>query len=422
MKTVFLESKRIRDWSVVSPFRNLLFLLIDLMSACLVLAGVIAFFELRGGWGLHWLWCVPAGFLSILLVGAIQHRIALMGHEASHYLVHPNRRLNDAIAELFCFSPLFAIFSQYRARHLAHHLYTNDPDRDTNLAGRRAEKLYAKFPMEEDAFLRRFFLKFLWPPAVLSNFFDLLRVALVDTGFSLFPGNQVSGAGSRAKRPFLRNATVYGVVYFVLLIAVLHSARQQGFQFLLIFAPLVWGAAVLVWSFLPVSSFYDPGGKLSYSPKTSGILRLTFYSVLFVAINITEILSGWWVGGYVLLFWILPLVYVFPHLMLVREVFQHANADRGEISNSRVIHVNPVLRWALLGYGNDVHIVHHIYPNIPHYHLMGVHGEMCKKSQTYRDEVEETYGMIRGEEEQASVIEALAISRSGSTEEKETEG
>ena len=184
MKTAFLDSESLRAWARVDPFRNVFFLILDLLTAGIILAACIAFFELRSDWGLHWLWNIPVGLIAAVMVGAVQHRIALMGHEASHHLLHPNRKWNDVLSEVACFSPLFALFSQYRARHLSHHLYTNDPDRDSNLSGNRAEKLYAKFPMEKGTFVYQYYLKFLWPPAVLSIFFDLLRVTTIDAGFS----------------------------------------------------------------------------------------------------------------------------------------------------------------------------------------------------------------------------------------------
>lgn len=412
MKTAYLDSESLRVWTRVQPFRNVAFLALDFVTAGLILTVTILFFVNRETWGLHWLWNLPVGFVAMVLIGAVQHRIALMGHEASHYLLHPNRRVNDVLAELFCFSPLCAMFAQYRARHLSHHLHPNDPALDSNLSGDRAAKLYARFPMPKTSFVCHYYLKFLWPPTVLGNSLELLRVASFDSGFLPVPGyaSQVIRRGQR--RPFLQNATLYGVAYLVVLIGLLDTARHAGMGSMLYAAPLLWVLGVALWTLMPESWFFAPGGRLAYSPKFSGLLRLTFYTTVFVCVNLIEIRTGLWIGGYVLLLWGLPLVYVFPYLMLLREIYQHANADQGEVTNSRVLFVDPFTQWALLGYGNDVHAVHHIYPNIPHYQLAAAHREMCSQSAEYRDRVEEAHGQVLSSQNRRTVLDALAASTS----------
>ena len=238
--------------------------------------------------------------------------------------------------------------------------------------------------------------------------------------FPPIPWRRSSQVEGPPRRPVFRNATIYAVGYFIGLILLLDSARNFGLGFLMGAAPVAWVVGAIIWKLMPLSWFYDPGGKLAYSPKMSGLIRFLFYSLLFVGINVMEILTGIWIGGYIALLWFVPLVYVFPYLMLLREIFQHANADEGEISNSRVIHVDPLTRWALFGYGNDVHIVHHIYPNIPHYHLADVHREMCEKSEEYRDNVEEAYGMIGTERQGHSAVEALAVSKEDRVSEEDS--
>src|SRR4051794_16843779 len=54
----------------------------------------IAFYQGREGWGLSWLWNVPVTLLAVVLVGAGQHRLTTLAHEASHYMLFRNRLLN----------------------------------------------------------------------------------------------------------------------------------------------------------------------------------------------------------------------------------------------------------------------------------------------------------------------------------------
>ena len=59
--------------------------------------------------------------------------------------------------------------------------------------------------------------------------------------------------------------------------------------------------------------------------------------------------------------------------MLLRDVYQHSNADSGRLTNSRVFFTDPFTRWAVFVYGQDMHIPHHLFPAIPHYRLGELH-------------------------------------------------
>ncbi len=94
--------------------------------------------------------------------------------------------------------------------------------------------------------------------------------------------------------------------------------------------------------------------------------------------------------------------------MLLREIYQHANAGTGNLDNSRIIHADPFTRWAVLGYGNDFHLIHHIYPNIPHYQLREAHEQLRNGSDEYREQAEENRGIFKGSEGgQRPLIESL---------------
>src|SRR5205807_8080911 len=52
-----------------------------------VIGVTIAFYHYRGVWELAWIWNIPVTFAAILLIGAGQHRLTNIGHEASHYML-----------------------------------------------------------------------------------------------------------------------------------------------------------------------------------------------------------------------------------------------------------------------------------------------------------------------------------------------
>jgi fatty acid desaturase len=399
-----IDSQWLRERCRVDSYRNLLFVLLDHLTLVAVVGGAILFDHWRGAQGLHWLWTAAVWTPSVMAVGAIQHRIGLMGHEASHYLLHPNRKWNDVLADLLCFYPVFGTLAKYRAKHLNHHLYPNDPDKDPNLGGGKMERFYDHFPMAKRTFYVRHYLGFLWPPFVLTNLLDLIRVVMLGGG---------AAAEADRKRREMRDgskprhgATSLGVVYVLLLVGCLRMSNVHDFPLW-----ITLGGGYLVgfagWALLPASAFFQ-GASVAVSPRWLALLRLTFYTLLFGAFAFSNRYAGYQIAPAFFILWVLPLVYVFPYFMLVREIFQHANAGTGELDNSRVSHVGPIARWAIMGYGNDYHLIHHIYPNVPCYRLKEVHEHLLDHSPGYRETVIETDGLHHGRRGRISLVDSLA--------------
>lgn len=76
-------------------------------------------------------WCLlPALPLLLLLAGA-QHAMLVLMHDAAHGRLFRNRRINDAVSNLFLSWPLLVSTESYRRAHMAHHKHLNtadDPD------------------------------------------------------------------------------------------------------------------------------------------------------------------------------------------------------------------------------------------------------------------------------------------------------
>ena len=79
----------------------------------------------------------PALYVAaVVWIGARQHALAILMHDAAHYRAAHNRRLNDFLGVLAS-APLFISLHAYRLEHFAHHRHVNtddDPqwvDRDT---------------------------------------------------------------------------------------------------------------------------------------------------------------------------------------------------------------------------------------------------------------------------------------------------
>ncbi|MES2526159.1 MAG: fatty acid desaturase family protein [Bdellovibrionota bacterium] len=67
------------------------------------------------------LWFLP---LAIPILASRLHALTLIMHDGSHYLIHPNEKINDFISNVFCSFPLMLSTEVYRKTHWKHHQFT----------------------------------------------------------------------------------------------------------------------------------------------------------------------------------------------------------------------------------------------------------------------------------------------------------
>jgi fatty acid desaturase len=94
--------------------------------------------------GARWPWLLP---LLVMVVGTRQLGLFILMHDAAHGLLHPQRRINDAVGSWLCSHSL----PMYRPYHLLHHRHVQQDD-DPDLG------LSAPFPVSR-ASLRRKLLR-----------------------------------------------------------------------------------------------------------------------------------------------------------------------------------------------------------------------------------------------------------------------
>jgi fatty acid desaturase len=95
------------------------------------------------------LWPNPLTWLiAVMIVGTRQLGLAILMHEAAHGGLHTNKAINDWIGQWLCAVPVGADLASYRAYHLQHHKFTQQPE-DPDLS------LSAPFPISKDSFRRK---------------------------------------------------------------------------------------------------------------------------------------------------------------------------------------------------------------------------------------------------------------------------
>jgi fatty acid desaturase len=341
-----------------------------------VVGGAVWFFETRPDLGVPWWVNVPVALLAVLLVGAGQHQLSGLTHEGSHYVLFKNRTLNELASDWFCTFPLFSSTHLYRLQHLAHHQFVNDPDRDPDQAQLRSSGHRYDFPLGK----RRFLLILLgqvWLPKLIR--FTLARGKLAATGGA---GNPYVRPGEKPSKTAVR----VGLVYFLLLLPTLFLTWNLADPTWLIAGPLaLWLAVMFAFARLPTHRFLSSRLTPPVHPRYTSILRVTFLTLVFVTLAWLGRLTPAPATKYYLLLWLLPLFTSFAFFMMLRQVVQHGNADRGKLTNTRTFLVHRAINFAVFPIGQEYHLPHHLYVTIPHYRLKALH-ELLMEYPEYRDE------------------------------------
>jgi fatty acid desaturase len=374
---------------------NLICLVREYIQIALVFSTAMGLSIVRYRAGIHWAWDLPHLTIAYILIGGLQHRLAGLGHEASHYTLFKNRWANDLAGDLLCFFPLFATLHQYRVTHLAHHQFTNDWTKDPDLTDVGRPKGVHEFPMSRSRFIYQYFIRFLLPWVLANYLARLIYQSVLGKGENPYLIDPKFNKNKPMDSSPIRWMSIAGVLYLFGLAGVMNVLFAAG-KFQLLTALLV-GSYLLglgIATLAPDASFFTSPIKNIYSSRFEAILRLSAMTLLLATFPLARALTGINLGGFFLLLWVGPLLTTMAYYMLLRDVYQHANADQGRLTNSRVFFSDRFTKWAVFVYGQDMHVPHHLYPAIPHYHLPAAHDCLKELSEEYRQQVVECDGVF----------------------------
>ena len=119
--------------------------------------------------------------LAVLVIGTRQLGLFILMHDGAHGLLHPNRRINDAVAKWLCSSSL----ADYRPYHLQHHRYVQQAE-DPDLG------LSAPFPISRQSLRRK-----LWRDLSGQTFYKQRLAPLRE---AVMRGRQPGPAGAPLQR------------------------------------------------------------------------------------------------------------------------------------------------------------------------------------------------------------------------------
>src|SRR6516225_1386542 len=222
--------RRVNELRKSDNFTNWFYLAREYLFLAAVVGGCIACYYWLDDHSLSLLWTIPVAVPAIVLVGAGQHRLATLTHEASHYMLFHNRLLNELVSEWFCMFPLLGATHPYRVQHQGHHQYPNDPVRDPDVTQLKMSGHKFGFPMSR--------WRFLWE-CVIKQFFWLpspIRYILARASFVVDMGDDGPYRLKRKRSPIM--AIVPGLA-LIGLVAALAFLVWQGDPMLLGIVPAV---------------------------------------------------------------------------------------------------------------------------------------------------------------------------------------
>jgi fatty acid desaturase len=365
--------EKLQELRRTDNFTNIYYLVRTYLYFAAVIGGTLWFYE-ANDWS-FWL-NVPVTMLAILLVGAGQHQLTGLAHEASHHILFKNRFWNDFVSDWFCMFPMYSATQHYRLQHIAHHQFINDPERDPDISQLQTSGHWLLFPVDKRTFLAMLF-KQLWLPNLVN--FIRIRAAY--------------NAMATNKNPYLKkgwkanNLPVrVGIAYMLALVGVLAGCVYAKNPLLLALVPAgMYAALMIFFRMLPESMYHQSRVHPVIPMRTMSLWRTTYISLVFNGLAWLTLNVNPYAAAFYLLLWVVPIFTSFSFFMILRQIVQHGNGGRGWLTNTRVFRVNPLINFAVFPLGQDYHLPHHLFASVPHYRLHELH-EVLSQCAEYREQ------------------------------------
>ncbi len=368
--------EKLQELRQTDNYTNIYYFVRVYLFFALVIGGTLWFYNFQetGGWS--WWWNVPVTLLAIVLIGAGQHQLTALAHEAAHHILFKNRYVNDLVSDWLCMFPLFSATQHYRLQHLAHHQFVNDPERDPDISQLQTSGHWLHFPLQSGVFVKTL-LKQLWVP-------NLIRFMRIRAKYNAIPTD---------KNPYLKKGwkpnkllVRVGILYMLALIAVLVTLVHLEEPLLLaVIPPAMWLALEVFLAVTPDRFFHQSRVHPVISMRAMSLLRITYISLLFNALAWLSLYVTPYAAFYYFLLWVVPIFTSFSFFMILRQIVQHGNGDRGWLTNTRIFFVNRLINFAVFPLGQDYHLPHHLFASVPHYRLKDLHEALLQCAE-YRNQ------------------------------------
>lgn len=368
--------KELRKHLKTDNYTNFLFIGRAYLVAAVTIGLAIWFFEYQQASGLSFWWSIPVYLLAIVIIGATQHQFVGAGHEAVHHTLFRNRKLNELASDFLCMFPAMTSTYQFRLYHLAHHQFVNDPERDPDFSLLKDSGHWLDFPVRK--------WRFLGMMAKQLLIIDLFRYIYVRIQYNTVGTHKDSPYRMTEDRKSVVS-TRLGVAMFLFLVGSLILSQKFGSPLQMVLTNVgAWLAIAVTFLNLPDSCFAKARIKPVFHPRIMYTAQTGFYTLVLTTLGYIQMTSDLMALRYFSLLWYVPMVTTLPFFMILRQVIQHGNGDRGWLTNTRVFRMSFPVRYAIFPFGMDYHLPHHMYATVPHYRLKKLHNFLMTR-ELYRE-------------------------------------
>ena len=269
-------------------------------------------------WDYHWLAGLLVTPFVLAILGGRQLGLAILMHDGAHGLLHPNRKLNNWLGEWPSGAAVGSDLQSYRAYHLTHHRFTQQPE-DPDLG------LSAPFPTSSASLWRKV-VRDLTGQTFYKQRASQFRMAARGLG-ALLRGTSMEPA---------KRTTVAGTPF---------NKQAQS------------------------SNGLGPSDAAGIAvAKTVG----RFLGVQIILLTISLLTWGW--TPYLL--WLAALATTFQLFLRIRNIAEHACTTTGSddpFTHARTTYANILERTTVAPYWVNYHSEHHLFMGVPCYNLTRAH-------------------------------------------------
>lgn len=325
------------DWAAitrVSPWLGIF----QIVHAWAVVA--MAAFGAAWAWQQGWLAGLIATPLALALLGGRQLGLAILMHDGAHGLLHPNRKLNNWLGEWPSGAAVGSDLQSYRAYHLTHHKFTQQPE-DPDLS------LSKPFPTTRASLFRKVLRDLsgqtFFKQRVAQFRFAMKGLAAMVRGETVDKGR----ASTKAGTPF-------------------NKQSDDGMT----------------------SPTIDVAGAMAVTRAVARFLIVQ--AVLLVA---SLLLYGWtpW------LLWLAGLATTFQLYLRIRNIAEHACTTTGSddpFTHARTTYAGWIARATVAPYWVNFHAEHHLFMGVPCYRLPAVHAMLGRQGKHEAMTIAPTYSAV----------------------------
>ena len=189
-----------------------------------------------------------------------------------------------------------------------------------------------------------------------------------------------------------KSAVRVGILYLLAQVGTLTGLVYLGDPLLLAVVPaLLYVSALIVYALLPIRCFHQSRLHPAISQRWMTKLRITFITGMFAGLAWITLLTKAPAVLYYFLLWLVPLFTSLSFFMILRQLVQHGNGDRGWLTNTRTFFVGRLINFAVFPMGQEYHLPHHLYATVPHFRLARLHQVLLEYPE-YREQAVEVHG------------------------------